>query len=325
MPNRKPGPNRIKRGPPGVPGAAGGPPGPTGPTGATGAAGADGADATGDVVGPASAVANHLAVFNGTSGKLLKDGGAPGVGAGDVVGPASAVNNHLTVFDGTTGKLVKDGGAPATGDVVGPGAAVDNHLAVFDGTTGKLVKDGGAPGAGAGLVLLEQHTAANSATLDFTTAISATYDEYLIEFLNIIPVTGSAELRLRMSTDGGATYDATNFYSNDLFVFRAGGSATGGNTNQAQMGLTYGGASTTGIGTTAAFGLTGNLRLFAPLDAALYTQVHGMVHYYDSEPFRLGLMVVGAFEVAVAVNALRFYVSSGNIASGAIRVYGVAK
>lgn len=32
-------------------------------------------------------------------------------GTGDVVGPASAVNNNIAVFDGTTGKLVKDGGA----------------------------------------------------------------------------------------------------------------------------------------------------------------------------------------------------------------------
>lgn len=31
--------------------------------------------------------------------------------AGDVAGPASATNNHVAVFDGTTGKVIKDGGA----------------------------------------------------------------------------------------------------------------------------------------------------------------------------------------------------------------------
>jgi len=38
--------------------------------------------------------------------------GAPGTNAtgGDVVGPASAVANRIAVFDGTTGKLIKDGG-----------------------------------------------------------------------------------------------------------------------------------------------------------------------------------------------------------------------
>ena len=35
---------------------------------------------------------------------------APPTGTGDVVGPASSVNNRLALFDGTTGKLIKDGG-----------------------------------------------------------------------------------------------------------------------------------------------------------------------------------------------------------------------
>jgi hypothetical protein len=39
----------------------------------------------------------------------------PASGSGDVVGPASATDGHLAVFDGTTGKLIKDGGAPSGG------------------------------------------------------------------------------------------------------------------------------------------------------------------------------------------------------------------
>lgn len=39
--------------------------------------------------------------------------GATGAGLGDFVGPGSAVDGNLVVFDGTTGKLGKDGGAPA--------------------------------------------------------------------------------------------------------------------------------------------------------------------------------------------------------------------
>lgn len=33
-----------------------------------------------------------------------------GAGAGDVVGPASAVDDHIVTFDTTTGKLIQDGG-----------------------------------------------------------------------------------------------------------------------------------------------------------------------------------------------------------------------
>lgn len=68
--------------------------------------------------------------------------------SGDVVGPGSAVSGHLAVFSGTSGKLVADGGAVPTGNVVGPGSAVSGHVAVFSGATGKLVADGGVlPGS----------------------------------------------------------------------------------------------------------------------------------------------------------------------------------
>lgn len=40
-------------------------------------------------------------------------------GAGDVVGPAGATDGHLAVFDGATGKLIKDGGAVPGGSADG--------------------------------------------------------------------------------------------------------------------------------------------------------------------------------------------------------------
>lgn len=57
------------------------------------------------------------------------------VGTGDVVGPASAVNNRIAVFDGTTGKLLKDGGSTIAEIVAGSGGLVTS---VF-GRTGAIV------------------------------------------------------------------------------------------------------------------------------------------------------------------------------------------
>lgn len=51
---------------------------------------------------------------------------AGGGGAGNVVGPASAVDGHLAVFDGTTGKILKDGGA-----VPGGGSTYRGAVAAF--------------------------------------------------------------------------------------------------------------------------------------------------------------------------------------------------
>ena len=69
---------------------------------------------------------------------------------GAVVGPASAVDEDLAVFDGATGKLIKDSGTSLAdvNDVIanavhGPASAVDSNLPAFDTATGKLVKDSG--------------------------------------------------------------------------------------------------------------------------------------------------------------------------------------
>jgi hypothetical protein len=83
-------------------------------------------------------------------------------GAGDVVGPSVSLANTAALFDGTTGKLLKDSNIaltttgpgtdflsadgtyktpPVGGDVSGPASSTDNHFVVFDGATGKLIKD----------------------------------------------------------------------------------------------------------------------------------------------------------------------------------------
>ncbi len=55
-----------------------------------------------------------------------------GDGSGDVVGPASAVNDHLVAFDGTTGRLLKDGGVIPAPLPVSTGA---NKVLFDDGET----------------------------------------------------------------------------------------------------------------------------------------------------------------------------------------------
>jgi hypothetical protein len=67
-----------------------------------------------------------------------------GGGSGNVVGPASAVDGNIAVFDGTTGKIIRDGGATPgyRGAVVratasqsitaGPGVACVYDVAVID-------------------------------------------------------------------------------------------------------------------------------------------------------------------------------------------------
>jgi hypothetical protein len=92
------------------------------------------------VAGPASATSGRVAVYNGTTGKLLQNGTK--AEADLVVGPASATADSVVLFDGTTGKLVKGGGKANADLVVGPASATSGRVAVYNGTTGKLLQDG---------------------------------------------------------------------------------------------------------------------------------------------------------------------------------------
>lgn len=61
------------------------------------------------------------------------DKGLDGDGAGDVLGPASATDNHVALFDGSTGKLLKSGGALS--NVATSGEAADVTFAAGGGIT----------------------------------------------------------------------------------------------------------------------------------------------------------------------------------------------
>ena len=72
-----------------------------------------------------------------------------------VVGPASAVNDNIATFDGTTGLLVQDGGqsisdlTSAIGDKAEPsGATTDGNLTQF-GASSTVLEDSGVPAAAA--------------------------------------------------------------------------------------------------------------------------------------------------------------------------------
>jgi hypothetical protein len=64
---------------------------------------------------------------------------APTGGSGDVVGPASATDSNLAMFDTTSGKLIKDGGYnPSSFDANGAAGAVQSNLTTHQGLTASV-------------------------------------------------------------------------------------------------------------------------------------------------------------------------------------------
>ena len=194
-----------------------------------------------------------------------------------------------------------------------PFANGDSILLCFD-----RAGDKGADGAGS-FVLLEQHSASASASLNFTTTISSTYDDYLIEIVSLVPATSGAAVNLLVSTDGGSTYATTSYQS----VVYGAKISTGAYANaQSTTAIMLVNAFATGV-TRAA--LSGSVFMHNP-GSSLEKIFSGQVTFpLSTDSSWYGLSLAGIYSSASAVNAFQIKASSGNITSGTVRVYGLAK
>jgi len=177
--------------------------------------------------------------------------------------------------------------------------------------------------AAAGLVLLEQHTASNSAELDFTAWYSSLYDVYEIHIIGLKPVS-NADIGFQFSTDGGASYDSGANYS--MISNYAYTGAPGA------VGESGGGGKTAawffnGSATIASYGsIEGRIYLHHPGSTSLYKQLLGRIStYWGSSPYVQITSWQGVYLSIGAANSFKIIASTGNIASGTVRIYGVTK
>ena len=254
----------------------------------------------------------------GVAGQLVPAGGS----SGEVLAKSSGTD-YDTAWTSPSGLSLEVNGTPNGDQALLNLKAGTNVTLTDDGVGGVTIAASGGGGSG-GLVLLEQHTASSSASLDFTSAISSTYDEYVIECVNVVPATNGVNLVMRCSTNGGSSYDSGSNYFWDGGSWRAGaGFAVGGGTDTS-ISLTA--ANGLSISNDSKWGVCATLRLYNPLSTGVYKQVIGKaIMIYVSTTIRVMIEIGGQYTSLTAVNAFQFLFSSGNIASGTIRVYGLAK
>jgi hypothetical protein len=195
-----------------------------------------------------------------------------------------------------------------------------DHTLVTVNSSGTVTPVGG--GTSGALIFLEAHDAAGGvAQLDFTTFISSTYDTYRIIGSVLAPANSAVDLRLEVGTGGGPTYDTGNNYEWVANGYRSDGVA---HTNVGATGIAK---IFNSMSNTAAYGNGSfDLTLFQPQSTAVRKQFIGTGQFVDSSPANcMNVIGVSWITSGTAMTALRFIMSSGNIASGIIRIYGVTK
>ena len=191
----------------------------------------------------------------------------------------------------------------------------------------RAVKDATAVGSFSGLgnlVFISRSTASSSSSLSITSNINSTYKEYIFFFNNIHPATDSSVFKFQASTDGGSSYGVTT--TNTLFKTRHAEDGSLGDLNIDGDGLAQ---STSDIFLSLSVGSdndqanSGFLHLFEPSSTTFVKHYLARMSTIEHRDRMLDVFTAGYFNTTSAIDALIFRMSSGNIDSGTIDMYGV--
>ena len=182
-----------------------------------------------------------------------------------------------------------------------------------------------ADDVGGALQLISTQTASSSANLSFTSGIDSTYKEYIFKFINIHPATDNVRFEMNMSADSGSNYNVTK--TTTFFQ-------TWHNEADTETTLEYASTSdlaqstgtqrfNNGLGNDNDQSISGTLHLFDPSNTTFvkhFISTFNQVYYTD---YSINMFVAGYGNTTSAIDAIQFSMSSGNIDSGVIKMYGV--
>jgi hypothetical protein len=197
-------------------------------------------------------------------------------------------------------------------------AIVSNGTTLID--NGAL--DSGVPTGS--LILLETQTASASASIEFTSGIDSTYDSYVFKFINIHPATDGAEFQVNFR-DGGSSFDAvktTIYFRSRHFENGSSGSLNylsgfdlAQSTSSQSLALA--------VGSDNDQSCVGTLTLFAPSSITFVKHFIARIQEAVEDDQSRDQYVAGYCNTTNAIDGVQFSMSSGNIDSGIIKMYGV--
>ena len=194
-------------------------------------------------------------------------------------------------------------------------------------SNGTTILDNGAFSVSLGSqVLLSEQTASASASIEFTSGIDSTYPIYKFEFINCHPSTDSTFLTFNMSTDGGSTYAVTktstfflayHLESNDADTFF--GYSAAEDLAQSTDFVTI----STNSKNDSDIGISGSLEIYNPSSSVFVKHFMARTSGSNRLDYQMDVYSAGYGNTTSAIDAVKFVMSSGNIDSGTIKLYGI--
>ena len=184
--------------------------------------------------------------------------------------------------------------------------------------------------ASGSLVHIKTLTASSSATLSFVhgtdgVVLDSTYPIYKFEFINIHPANNDTDFTVNFR-DGGSAYDATKTTT----YFRASHGESGSPASlqyESAVDLAQSTAvqklSKSGMGNENDESLSGELFIYSPSSTTFIKHFIARTHYYGHDNQSSDDYIAGYNNVTVAIDGVQFAMTSGNIDSGKIKLYGI--
>lgn len=246
----------------------------------------------------------------------------------------SLVNNNIgnALTDVSKWQFVGDLEDKAATELISGIAAIATNAETLTGsndtkivTPAKLQTKLNSLDFGSRIPLVEQD-AVNNLVIEFT-GLDATYSKYEIELISIRPANNDVEFNLRISQDGGTSFKSG---ASDYAYYAFGKSAANVNLelkipNADHLGLS-GNAAGKGLTSAAPASYNGTLSIYNPSNATLSKSINLSASYaVSAAPNDIATFVSGGIYKgnALAFNAIQFFMSSGDIAEGKFKLYGI--
>lgn len=238
-------------------------------------------------------------------------------------------DDGLVIFDSSTGTF--DGVELTTkGDLLTRTASAYTRLGVGTDTHTLTSNSAQSEGidfqdksAGSSFILLQSQTASSSTSIDFTTPFDdSTYLYYLFTYTNVRPATDGVELRVRFSIDGGSSFLSSSYrWVRKRFSSSSGGDSLGENDSDSKIKICV------DLGNAVREGLSGKA-IYIPSTNPGGDQSSAFIHdnTYRRDSGTMFRNIGGAKNgTSSTINGIRWYMDSGNIATGTWKMYGVTK
>jgi len=175
------------------------------------------------------------------------------------------------------------------------------------------------------LTHIATQTASSSANISFTSGINNTYKEYMFFCVNIHPATDNVKFNVNFSVDAGSNYNVTKTTT----IFRAFNKE-----NNSSNGLNYESGSDLAQSTSGATisielgngndeSCSGILHLFEPSSSTFVKHFTSNFNTYQYNDITMNHIAGGYGNTTSAIDAVQFSMSSGNIDSGQILLFGL--